>query len=46
MEKFGYRTGMFPKAESVSDRNVFLPFYENFTDKQARGILRVVKENV
>lgn len=32
-EKFGYREGMFPIAESVSQRTIALPFYTQLTDR-------------
>jgi len=40
---FGYKKGDFPIAESVSDRTIALPFYNNLKEKQIDYIIRTLK---
>ena len=38
VDKFGYKPGDFPVAESVSKRTIALPFYNNLTKDQAADV--------
>lgn len=40
---FGYKRGDFPVAESVSDRTIALPFYNNLTEKQINYVVKTLK---
>jgi len=40
---FNYCRGVFPIAESVSDRTIALPFYNNLTTKEIKYIVKVLK---
>ncbi len=40
---FGYKRGMFPVAESVSDRTIALPFYNNLTEEKIKYISKTFK---
>jgi perosamine synthetase len=41
---FGYRTGMFPVCESISERTIALPFYNNLKEKEIDFIVKSLKE--
>jgi len=41
---FGYRTGDFPNAESVYNKEVSLPIYPRMTDKQVDFVISKVRE--
>lgn len=43
-KQFGYKRGTFPIAESVSDRTIALPFYNNLTEKKILYITRTIKQ--
>jgi perosamine synthetase len=50
-EQFGFRAGMFPIAESVSQRTIALPFFNDMTKKQVDAVastleLLIKKENL
>ena len=40
---FGYKRGDFPIAESVSDRTIALPFYNDLKEKQIEYIIKTLK---
>jgi perosamine synthetase len=41
---FGYRTGMFPVCESISERTIALPFYNNLKEKEIDFVVKSLKE--
>jgi len=41
---FGYKRGDFPTAESVSERTIALPFYNNLGEKEVNYVLENLKE--
>ncbi len=43
-EKFGHKQGDFPITESVSERTIALPFYNNLTKDQIAIVCRTLKE--
>lgn len=43
---FGYKTGDFPICESVSQRTVALPFYNNLTEKEIDYVVDSLKEAI
>ncbi len=43
-EQFGYRQGDFPIAESVCERTIALPFYNNLTKDQIAAVCSTLKE--
>jgi len=43
-ERFGYKRGDFPVTESVSDRTIALPFYNNLTKDQVATVCSTLKE--
>lgn len=43
-EKFGYKAGDFPITESVSQRTIALPFYNNLTKDEIRTVCRTLKD--
>ena len=42
-ESFGYKRGDFPIAESVSDRTIALPFYNNLKEKDLDTVVKALK---
>jgi len=40
----GYREGDFPVAESVSERTIALPFYNNLSEEQIEYVVRTLKQ--
>ena len=44
VEKFGYRRGDFPVAESVSERTIALPFYNNLAKDEVAFVCSKLKE--
>ena len=44
VEKFGYRKGDFPVAESVSERTIALPFYNNLAKDEVAIVCSKLKE--
>jgi perosamine synthetase len=44
VERFGYKKGDFPAAESVSESTIALPFYNNLTQDEAAVVCRTLKE--
>lgn len=43
-EKYGFKRGDFPVAESVYDREISLPLYPKMTDKDAKDVVSAVKK--
>ncbi|MEL7237345.1 MAG: DegT/DnrJ/EryC1/StrS family aminotransferase, partial [Planctomycetota bacterium] len=43
-EKFGYKPGMFPVAEYVSERTIALPFFSGITEEQIDRVCRELEE--
>lgn len=43
-KQFGYKRGNFPIAESISDRTIALPFYNNLKEKQILYIVKTLKK--
>jgi len=43
-DTFGFRRGMFPNAESYSDRTISLPLYPRMTDADADAVVAAVKK--
>jgi len=44
VERFGYKRGDFPITESVSERTIALPFYNDLTKDQTAMVCRTLKE--
>jgi perosamine synthetase len=44
VERFGFKRGDFPITESISDRTIALPFYNNLTKDQIAIVCRNLKE--
>ena len=44
VERYGYKKGDFPAAESVSGSTIALPFYNNLTQDEAAIVCRTLKE--
>jgi perosamine synthetase len=44
VEQFGYKQGDFPVTESVSERTIALPFYNNLTYDETEIVCRTLKE--
>jgi len=44
VEQFGYKKGDFPVAESVSERTIALPFYNNLTKDETAIVCGTLKE--
>ena len=42
-ELFGYTAGLFPIAESISDRTIALPFFNNLSDDQINYIINSLR---
>lgn len=42
-EVYGYRKGMFPNAEFISDRTISLPFFPYMKDEEVEYVIKVVK---
>lgn len=42
--KYGYKRGMFPNAEYVSDRTISIPFSAALTDKDFRDVIRAIRK--
>ncbi|MBN1165195.1 MAG: DegT/DnrJ/EryC1/StrS family aminotransferase [Candidatus Krumholzibacteriota bacterium] len=45
-EHFGYREGMFPRAEDIGSRTISLPFYPKLTDEEIEYVIATVKDVV
>ena len=45
-ERFGYRRGDLPVAESIGDRTISIPLYPRLTDEEVERIIEAVKETV
>jgi perosamine synthetase len=43
-EQFGYKRGGFPVTESVSERTIALPFYNNLTEDDVALVCKTLKE--
>jgi dTDP-4-amino-4,6-dideoxygalactose transaminase len=43
-ETFGFRRGMFPRAEYYSDRTISLPLYPRMTDAEADDVVAAVRK--
>jgi dTDP-4-amino-4,6-dideoxygalactose transaminase len=44
VETFGFRRGMFPRAEYYSDRTISLPLYPKMTDRDADHVVAAVQK--
>jgi len=44
VERFGYKKGDFPVTESVSERTIALPFYNNLTQDEVAIVCKTLKE--
>jgi perosamine synthetase len=44
VERFGYKKGDFPVAESISERTIALPFYNNLTRDEVAIVCKTLKE--
>jgi perosamine synthetase len=42
-DQLGYREGDFPIAESIADRTLALPFFNNMTEKQVEVVCETLK---
>jgi perosamine synthetase len=42
-EQFGYREGMFPIAESVSQRTIALPFFTRMTERDVGFVVQTLE---
>ncbi|MBI2642470.1 MAG: DegT/DnrJ/EryC1/StrS family aminotransferase, partial [Candidatus Wildermuthbacteria bacterium] len=42
-KEFGFKRGDFPIAESVSDRTIALPFYNNLKEKDLDTVVKALK---
>lgn len=45
-EKFGYKEGDFPVAESIGNRTISLPLYPSFTEQEQEYVIKAVKDIV
>jgi len=43
-QTFGFRRGMFPRAEYYSDRTISLPLYPRMTDAEADDVIAAVRK--
>ncbi len=43
-ELFGYKRGDFPIAESVSNRTIALPFYNNLKEREIKYMVKILKQ--
>ena len=43
-KQFGYRAGMFPVAESASQRTIALPFFTNITERQIDIVVSALRK--
>jgi perosamine synthetase len=43
-EKFGYKEGDFPVTESVAERTIALPFYNNLSKDDIALVCKTLKE--
>jgi perosamine synthetase len=46
VEQFGYKRGDFPTTESVSNRTIALPFYNDLTKDQITTVCKTLKETL
>ncbi|MHC4734447.1 MAG: DegT/DnrJ/EryC1/StrS family aminotransferase, partial [Planctomycetota bacterium] len=46
IERFGYKQDDFPVAESVSERTIALPFYNNLTQDEVAIVCKTLKETL
>jgi len=46
VERFGYKKGDFPVTESVCERTIALPFYNNLTKDEVATVCRTLKETI
>jgi perosamine synthetase len=46
VERFGYKRGDFPTTESVSNRTIALPFYNDLTKDQITTVCKTLKETL
>ena len=44
VEKFGYKKGDFPVTESIADRTIALPFYNNLTKDDIATVAKTIKQ--
>jgi len=44
VEKFGYKKGDFPVTESIADRTIALPFYNNLTKDEIAIVAKTLKQ--
>ena len=44
VEKFGYKKGDFPITESIADRTIALPFYNNLTKDDIATVAQTLKQ--
>ncbi len=44
VEKFGYKKGDFPVTESIADRTIALPFYNNLTKDDIATVAKTLKQ--
>jgi perosamine synthetase len=45
-ERFGYKQGDFPVTESVAERTIALPFYNNLTKDDIATVCKTLKETL
>ena len=43
IEKYGFKKGDFPVTESISERTIALPFYNNLTEQDAEIVCTELK---
>jgi perosamine synthetase len=44
VEKFGFKKGDFPITESIADRTIALPFYNNLTKDDIAAVAKTLKQ--
>ena len=44
VEKFGYKKGDFPVTESIADRTIALPFYNNLAKDDIATVAKTLKQ--
>ena len=44
MDRFGYKRGMFPRSERLSDETIILPFFTGISEEQIRHVRDAIKE--
>lgn len=45
-EKFGFKPGMYPKAEYIGQRTVSLPFYPHMSEQDVNDVIKAVRKIV